>query len=113
MNILTSNYRSLLSHAINNTSGYTVLSMTFAELIEYGKAQPDANIVEGMPWSFKIGEIPVTHENDQKYLIGGLGEHFTDNDILLFTMTTEFLRQQGFTQEYQIVPKELYNHFFK
>lgn len=59
-------------------------AITFDEFVEYGKAHPDipANVVRGMPWSFKfVVEFndsnrhpitirhPITHENDNCYLI--------------------------------------------
>lgn len=43
-------------------------AITFAELVEYGKAN-GANIVNGMPWSFNYAGHPITHENDGCYLI--------------------------------------------
>lgn len=44
-------------------------AITFEELVEYGKLQEDVNLVGGMPWSFKYKEHPITHENDECYLI--------------------------------------------
>ncbi len=41
---------------------------TFDELIEYGKAH-NANMVDGMPWSFEINGRAITHENNDCYLI--------------------------------------------
>jgi hypothetical protein len=43
-------------------------AITFDELVEYGKAN-GANIVNGMPWSFQYAGQPITHENDDCYLI--------------------------------------------
>ena len=43
-------------------------AITFDELVEYGKAR-GANIVNGMPWSFDYEGQPITHENDDCYLI--------------------------------------------
>ena len=43
-------------------------AITFDELVEYGKAN-GANIVDGMPWSFDYQGQPITHENDDCYLI--------------------------------------------
>ena len=43
-------------------------AITFDELVEYGKAN-GGNIVNGMPWSFEYNGHPVTHENDDCYLI--------------------------------------------
>ena len=56
-------------------------AITFDELVEYGKSH-GANIVNGMPWAFKyitsvpdvngepvVQHHPITHENDECYLI--------------------------------------------
>jgi len=45
-----------------------VEAITFDELIEFGR-QNGANIVNGMPWSFTYAGHPITHENDNCYLI--------------------------------------------
>lgn len=43
-------------------------AITFDELVEFGR-QNGANIVNDMPWSFYYRGHPVTHENDDCYLI--------------------------------------------
>ena len=43
-------------------------AITFEELVAHGKAN-GANIVEGMPWSWKYQGHPITHENATTYLI--------------------------------------------
>lgn len=43
-------------------------AITFDELVEYGKAN-GGNIVNGMPWSFEYKGHPLTHEDDNTYLI--------------------------------------------
>lgn len=43
-------------------------AITFDELVEYGCIH-GGNIVNGMPWSFEYKGQPVTHENDDCYLI--------------------------------------------
>ena len=48
----------------------TVEAISFNELIEYGITQTD-NIYNNMPWSFKYAGIPITHETDECYIIGG------------------------------------------
>ncbi len=45
-----------------------VEAITFDELVEHGKAN-GANIVNGMPWSFSYQGRPISHENDDCYLI--------------------------------------------
>lgn len=59
-------------------------AITFDEFIEYGK-ESGANIVNDMPWSFHYKGHPVTHENDECYLIPTLeGTHnFTPSDMLI------------------------------
>lgn len=59
-------------------------AITFDELVEYGKAN-GGNIVNGMPWSFSYNGHPITHENDQCYLIPTLEGtmHMTPNDMLI------------------------------
>lgn len=59
-------------------------AITFEEFIEYGKTH-DGNIVDGMPWSFEYKGWPVTHENDECYMIPTLEGHykFTPNDMLI------------------------------
>ena len=47
-------------------------AITFDELVEYGKAEYLAKgwaLVNGMPWSFEYKGHPITHENDNCYLI--------------------------------------------
>jgi hypothetical protein len=43
-------------------------AITFEELVAHGISE-GANIVNGMPWSFSYGGHPITHENDDCYLI--------------------------------------------
>ncbi len=45
-----------------------VKAITFDELVQHGIAT-GGNIVNGMPWSFKYNGLPITHENDDCYLI--------------------------------------------
>ena len=50
------------------TKPVVIEAITFDELVEHGKAN-GANIVNGMPWSFSYNGHPITHENDDCYLI--------------------------------------------
>lgn len=62
-----------------------VEAITFDELVEYGRAN-GANIVEGMPWSFSYKGHPITHENDNCYLIPTLeGTMRMDRGDMLIT----------------------------
>jgi hypothetical protein len=59
-------------------------AITFHELVEYGKAH-GGNIVNEMPWSFEYAGHPITHENDECYLIPtseGVMQ-FTPQDMLI------------------------------
>lgn len=60
-------------------------AITFDELIEHGKGQPGASIVDGMPWSFDYNGHAITHENDKCYLIPTLegAMKFTPDDMLI------------------------------
>lgn len=44
-------------------------AITFSELVAHGKAQLSANVVDGVPWAFDYAGHPITHENDDCYLI--------------------------------------------
>lgn len=59
-------------------------AITFDEFVRYG-IEHGGNIVDGMPWSFEYKGHPVTHENDQCYIIPTLeGDHlFTPDDMLI------------------------------
>ena len=61
-----------------------VEAITFDELVEYGK-DDGAPIINGMPWSFDYKGLPITHENDQCYLIPTLEGtmKFTPGDMLI------------------------------
>ena len=65
-------------------------AITFDELVEYGKTH-DGNIVNDMPWSFDYSGHPVTHENDNCYLIPTLEGtmKFTRNDMLITGVSGE------------------------
>jgi hypothetical protein len=44
-------------------------AITFDELVEYGKNNSLRPTVNGMPWSFDYKGKPITHENNDCYLI--------------------------------------------
>ena len=44
-----------------------VEAITFEELVEHGRSQDVGH--GGMPWAFSYGGHPITHENDDCYLI--------------------------------------------
>ena len=45
-----------------------VEAITFDDLVTYGK-EHGGNIVDGMPWSFEYFGQPITHENNDCYLV--------------------------------------------
>lgn len=59
-------------------------AITFEEFIEYGKAHAE-RLINGMPWHFEYNGYPVTHANDECYIIPTLeGEYsFTPKDMLI------------------------------
>lgn len=60
-------------------------AITWKEFIAYGK-NTGAEIVNGMPWSFRYKGHPITHETDECYLIPTLEadtQKFTPNDMLI------------------------------
>lgn len=59
-------------------------AITFDELVQHGR-ENGAHIVNDMPWSFDYKGHPITHENDETYLIPTLeGTHrMTSNDMLI------------------------------
>ncbi len=60
-----------------------VEAITFKELVAHGRTQTkDTN---GMPWSFDYCGHPITHENDECYLIPTLEGtmNFTPSDMLI------------------------------
>jgi hypothetical protein len=62
-----------------------VEAITFDELVDHGKGHT-SNIVDGMPWSFTYKGHPITHENDQCYLIPTLeGTHNMTPVYMLIT----------------------------
>ena len=58
-----------------------VEAITFDELIQYGLTQTE-NVYNNMPWSFEYMGVPITHETDDCYIIGGT-ERFTKNHLLV------------------------------
>lgn len=60
-----------------------IQAMTFDELIAYGLNNTD-NIVNDMPWSFKLNGYAISHETDSSYVIETLeGNHLMTSDDML------------------------------
>ena len=68
-----------------------ITAITFDQLVSHGTEQCKAegrqsNIVNGMPWSFSYAGHPITHENDDCYLIPTLeGTMKMGRDDMLIT----------------------------
>jgi uncharacterized protein YodC (DUF2158 family) len=79
-----------------NTALPKAETITFADFVQYGRDN-GGNIVNGMPWSFQYMGRPVTHENDECYLIMGLNGRdlrFTPHDVLAIGQSGElFLKR--------------------
>lgn len=83
--------------------------ITWDEFIEYGLNHTD-NIVEGMPWSFEYKDHPITHENDQCYIIPTLEGfmRFTPEDVLITGVKGEIYpcKKDIFEETYEEIDKE-------
>jgi hypothetical protein len=58
------------------------VTVTFDQMVEHGKAS-GAPLHNGMAWSFTWLGHPVTHENDQCYLVGNDGMRLTPGNFLV------------------------------
>lgn len=81
--------------------------ITFEDFVEYGK-QNSSNIAEnGMPWSFDYKGHPISHENDEAYVIPTLEGTllFTPNEVLITGVKGEIYpcRKDIFEATYDIV----------
>ncbi len=73
----------------NKPVNIIIEAITFDELVQYGRDN-EANIVQGMPWSFQYKGYGITHENDQCYLFHGGSQgsyRFTPVDMLVTGMS--------------------------
>ncbi len=81
-------------------------AITFNELVEYGRNN-GANIVNGMPWSFNYNGHPITHENDECYLIPTLEGtmRFAPQDMLITGVNGEIYpcKPDIFAKTYELV----------
>lgn len=46
-----------------------VRTFSFDDFLKFGLENCGEQRVNGIPWSFKLGDLPVTHETDDLYLI--------------------------------------------
>ena len=81
-------------------------AITFDELVEYGLTH-GANVQDGMPWSFMYKMQPITHENDDCYLIPTLEGtmHFNRGDMLITGTKGELypIKDEIFRETYESV----------
>ena len=63
-----------------------VEALTFDEFVEFGR-QNAVSMVNNVPWNFIYNNLPVTHSNDECYLIPSLiaGDFYemTPNDMII------------------------------
>jgi hypothetical protein len=81
-------------------------AITFDELVAHGIAS-GAHLVNGMPWSFQYAGHPITHENDDCYLIPTLEGtmRIGRNDMLITGVAGELYpcRRDVFEKTYEAV----------
>ena len=94
-----------------------VRAITFERLVAWGlnyaKAYPaQSNVVNGVPWSFKYEGHPITHENDDCYLIPTLEGtmRFERGNMLITGVKGEIYpcKKDIFDATYLAVPCEHY-----
>lgn len=57
--------------------GKEVIALTFDELVVYGiMVSNGEGIHNGMPWSFTLNGVSISHENNECYVVSGSGFHF-------------------------------------
>lgn len=82
-------------------------AITFEELVAYGKGQT-THLINGMPWSFDYKGHPITHENDECYLIPTLEGtmKFNKGDMLITGVKGEIYpcKPDIFEQTYEAHP---------
>lgn len=93
-----------------------ITAITFDQLVAHGKEQCKAegrqsNIVNGMPWSFSYAGHPITHENDDCYLIPTLeGTMKMGRDDMLITGVKGEIypcKRDIFEATYDVAPADL------
>lgn len=81
-------------------------AITFDELVSHG-LKNGANVVDKMPWSWSYNGHPITHENDECYLIPTLEGvmKMTPNDMLITGVQGEIYpcKKDIFEQTYELV----------
>lgn len=54
--------------------------VSFDEFVAYGR-EHGTSVVAGVPWAFNYRGVVVTHENDDHYILHGLGDNATRGNI--------------------------------
>jgi len=89
-------------------------AITFDEFVEYGKANCGHHIHNGIPWSFQYAGKPITHENDDCYLIPTLEGtmRFNRGDMLITGVAGEIYpcKADIFAATYEPVPVTVTTH---
>lgn len=84
-------------------------AITFEELVAHGIAQ-GVPLTNGMPWSFDYQGQPITHENDDCYLIPTLEGtmRFERGDMLITSVKGEIYpcRADIFATTYELVQED-------
>ncbi len=93
-----------------------VEAITFEELVAHGLAEIEkdpkrkSTVINGMPWSFEYKGHPITHENDNCYIVPTLegSLHFKRGDYLITGVKGEIypIKKEIFDETYEIVGKE-------
>lgn len=85
-------------------------AITFNELVQYG-IDHGGNMVDGMPWSFDYYGHPITHENNETYLIPTLegSMRFTPKAMLITGVNGEIYPCdiEIFEKTYEIVREDV------
>lgn len=81
-------------------------AITFDELVKHG-LENGANVVNEFPWSWNYNEHPITHENNECYLIPTLEGtmKMTPNDMLITGVQGEIYpcKKDIFEATYELV----------
>lgn len=83
----------------------TVEAITFDELVAIGREQNPGRVE--MPWSFQYQGQPITHENDDCYLIPGVvgTQRFNRGDMLVTGLRGDLFVKtaDAFAQQYEAI----------
>lgn len=87
-----------------------VEAITFDELVAHGREHAES-MVDGVPWSFQYQGHPITHENDDCYLVPTLAGHlrFERGDMLITGERGNLIpcHTTAFEEMYERVPADV------